>query len=167
MSELRTFSIIRTITILCQSFPGAETTRNSAAVPTVPCGLNIGIHIDFNSPYTLASLRGNGDLVVKGSGISRIQCSFEIHKTRMKFCSTISVDPQVESNFWRECGTIRAGSPPPSVVLATDVHDRFGFGGVGCDLFEFTIHWHTGEDLPDLKELIKSIEWTIAVFLGP
>lgn len=47
----------------------------------IACRLNIGFHIGSKSRHTLATLGRNGaDIVVEGSSISRIHCSFEIHK---------------------------------------------------------------------------------------
>src|SRR3954469_2428511 len=41
-------------------------------------GINIGFNIGSKSRYTLATLGRSGDIIVEGTNISRIQCSFEL-----------------------------------------------------------------------------------------
>src|SRR5262245_3477618 len=57
--------------------PGVRNHVNSGEVAR---GLNIGFQIGLKSSYTLATIGHTSDITVKSSLISRIHCSFEIHK---------------------------------------------------------------------------------------
>lgn len=55
--------------------------RNGYLKSTLPDGrqaLDVGLNIRSRSSYTLATLGRNADIVIEGSSISRVQCSFEI-----------------------------------------------------------------------------------------
>ena len=61
-------------------------------------GLNIGMYIPTRSRCTLATLGRAGDVVVDQQDISRVQCSFEIHRdTRNSALRSIHfpVDPNM------------------------------------------------------------------------
>ena len=110
-------------------------------------GLDIGLHIGSKSRYTLATIGRCGDILVEGSSVSRIQCSFEMHeKTKQIMLQDRSSnrstqffgDTAVPFELWR---------PHRRVVVHEKVNLIFGFGGVACDLYQFQIVWHKRDDL--------------------
>ena len=118
----------------------------------IACGLNIGFHIGSKSRYTLATLGRNGaDIIVEGSNISRIQCSFEIHKDSsliMLYDRSFTKSTQL---YGADAIPFEPGRYPRRVVVTNTVNKAFGFGGVACNLVQFKIHWHHDPDQYDIQ----------------
>ncbi|KAH8726005.1 kinase-like domain-containing protein [Phaeosphaeriaceae sp. PMI808] len=108
----------------------------------VPRGLNIGFNIESGSSYTLATIGRDGDITVQGSSISRLQCSFEIHKDTQEILLYDRSISRSTQTFGPKALPFELGRPTRRVVVTRDVNDQFGFGGVGCNLFRFKIIWH-------------------------
>ncbi|EER36541.1 calcium/calmodulin-dependent protein kinase [Histoplasma capsulatum H143] len=105
-------------------------------------GIDIGFHIGSTSRYTLATLgRSGADVTVEGSGISRIQCSFELNPDShvvMLYDRSNSQTTQVfgEDAIPFETGRIRR------IAVEPRLNTRFGIGGVRSDLVQFELQWH-------------------------
>lgn len=138
--------------LLVSDVPGST---SDVYLTEMPKGLNIGTQIPSQSRYTLAKLGRNGDIVVEGSGISRIQCSFEIHEhTRQIMLYDRSFSKSTQT-FGPNAKPFELDRPDRRVVVARGVNDEFGFGGVGSDLFQFKIHWHHDKEPPDFEKQIN------------
>ncbi|PVH93669.1 kinase-like protein [Periconia macrospinosa] len=119
--------------------PGAENTLNPGEVAR---GLNIGFQIGSKSSYTLATIGRTGDITVEGSSISRIQCSFEIHKDTEEIFLYDRSSSWSTQTFGPKALPFELERPDRRVVVAEEANNQFGFGGVGCNLFQFVIYWH-------------------------
>ena len=118
----------------------------SVHVPTEddpePLRLDIGPHIGSRSRYTLATIGRCGDICVDGgSGISRIQCSFEIDPSTQEIMiqdrsSTRSTQLHGESAM-----PFEQGRPHRRVIIDDETNLEFGFGGEGRKLYHFEIFW--------------------------
>lgn len=106
-------------------------------------GLNIGFHIGSKSRYTLATIGRNGaDIIVEEPSISRVHCSFEIHKDSgliMLYDRSTAKSTQL---YGADTIPFELGRDPRRVVVTNKVNKAFGFGGATCDLVRFKIHWH-------------------------
>ena len=99
------------------------------------------VQLSSGNPNTLATIGKNGDIVVAGSNISRVQCSFEINpdsKVIMFYdrshCKTSQVFGKGSVPF-EECR-------PRKVVVQPDLNTIIGRGGAGQDLVQFKLEWH-------------------------
>ncbi|PGH19525.1 hypothetical protein AJ80_03860 [Polytolypa hystricis UAMH7299] len=93
--------------------------------------LDIGFNIRSKSSTTLATLgRGDVDVYVDCSSISKIQCSFEID-TATHVTTQVSGDNVIPFEYPR----------PRRVVVLPNVNDIIGMGGVGRNLVIFRLHW--------------------------
>jgi hypothetical protein len=105
--------------------------------------LDIGFHIRPQSSDTLATLgRGpNTDVFVEGSGIGRVQCSFEINRETgiiMLYDRSASLSTQVFGEGamkFNVCGMRR-------VVVLPHLNTEIGMGGERSDLVRFRLVWH-------------------------
>ncbi|EQL33980.1 hypothetical protein RJZ90_002834 [Blastomyces dermatitidis] len=103
--------------------------------------LNVGFQIGSAARYTLATLGRNGDIVVDGPSISRIQCSFEIlpeYDVVMLYDESTSQTTQV---FGDEATPFRPGCKR-KVVVGERFNKIIGMGGIGCDQVQFEMVWH-------------------------
>lgn len=105
--------------------------------------LDIG-HVRLKSPdqTTLATIGRDGDIVVGARRISRIQCSFEIDPISnvvMFHDKSHSQTSQVfcENGYHFEHGRAR------KIVVLPEFETVIGMGGVGRDLFQFQLRWHS------------------------
>jgi len=133
--------------------PGAENTLNPAEVAR---GLNIGFQIGSKSSYTLATIGRTGDITVEGSSISRIQCSFEIHKDTEEIFLYDRSSSWSTQTFGPSALPFELERPNRRVVVAKKVNNQLGFGGVGCNLFQFEMYWHKRPS--DFQEQIANRE---------
>jgi hypothetical protein len=102
---------------------------------------------------TLATLGRNGDIVVEGSSIAKLQCSFEIdldtrvvmfYDTSHSQTSQVSGDNATPFEYGR----------PRKVVVQEKVNTIIGLGGVGRNLVQFELEWHCG--LAEMTERVKN-----------
>jgi len=106
-------------------------------------GLNIGFHIGSRSRYTLATLGRNGDIVVEGSNIARVQCSFEIHEDTEEILLYDRSTSRSTQTIGENAMPFDEGRLERYVVVAkmeNGINNEFGFGGTRCDLIRFKIH---------------------------
>ncbi|KAI0968037.1 kinase-like protein [Xylaria arbuscula] len=89
---------------------------------------------------TLATLGRNGDVVMRGGRIAKIQASFEtdpetgiimFYDRSFSHTSQVSGDNATPFEFGR----------PRKVVVKHKYNTIIGMGGVGCDLFQFRLVW--------------------------
>lgn len=118
---------------------------NSYLVSTLSDGtlaLDIGPHIRSQSCGTLATLGRNGtDIILEGSSIARLQCSFEFDlesRLVMFYDRSNGQSTQVSGKKATpfEYGRLRR------VLVQHDLNTRIGIGGVRYNLIEFDLHWH-------------------------
>jgi hypothetical protein len=134
-------------------YDGNERAKSAVAHPdnihhasTSPDGveaLDVGFHIRGKSSTTLATLgRGvEADIYVEGSGIAKVQCSFEmdLHTGVVMFydrshgCTT-QVFGENATPF--EYGRVR------KVLVQQKLNTIIGMGGEGRDLVQFELEWH-------------------------
>ncbi|PGH03967.1 serine/threonine protein kinase [Blastomyces parvus] len=103
--------------------------------------LNVGFQIGSAARYTLATLGRNGDIIVDGPSISRIQCSFEIlpeYDVVMLYDESTSQTTQV---FGDHATPFRPGCKR-KVVVGQWFNNIIGMGGIGCDQVQFEMVWH-------------------------
>ncbi|KAH8669292.1 kinase-like domain-containing protein [Ilyonectria robusta] len=104
---------------------------------------------------TLATLGRNGDVIVEGSSIAKIQCSFEIEidtKVIMFYDRSHAQTSQVfgDNATPFEYGRLR------KVVVQEKVNTIISMGGVGRNLVQFELKWHCRPD--DTMERVKDRE---------
>ncbi|KAI1428209.1 kinase-like protein [Xylaria sp. FL1777] len=116
-------------------------------------GLDIG-HVLSKSgdSNTLATLGRDGDIIVGGASIAKIQCSFEINRDTnvvMFYDRSHTQSSQVFGPFAIpfEYGRTR------KVVVHSNLNTIIGMGGVGRNLVEFELIWHS-----DAAETMKRVE---------
>jgi hypothetical protein len=118
--------------------------------------LDVGFNICSQSRNTLATLgRNDTDIIVEGSSIGRVQCSFEIDldsRVVMLYDRSNAQTTQVSGDNATpfEHGRLRR------VVVQQGLNTIIGMGGVGCDLVQFELIWHQGPI--DTVEKVKSQE---------
>lgn len=103
--------------------------------------LNVGFQIGSAARYTLATLGRNGDIIVDGPNISRIQCSFEIlpeYDVVMLYDESTS---QTTKLFGDEATPFKPGCKR-RVVIGERFNNIIGMGGTGCDQVQFEVVWH-------------------------
>lgn len=111
-------------------------------------GLDIGVFIGSKSRYTLATIGRCGDITVEGAGISRIQCSFEINEDNQTEIMLQDRSSNKSTQFFGNTAMpFELGRTHRRVVVDENVNLRFGFGGVGCDLYLFRIVWREKDKL--------------------
>lgn len=94
---------------------------------------------------TLTTIGRNGDIIVEGSTIAKIQCSFEIDlqtKIVMFYDRSHSQTCQV---YGENAAPFEHTRPSRKVVVRTDVNTIIGMGGVARNLIEFELRWHNGD----------------------
>ncbi|PVH72172.1 hypothetical protein DL98DRAFT_596263 [Cadophora sp. DSE1049] len=116
--------------------------------------LGVGFNIRSQSRNTLATLgRNDTDIIVEGSSIGRVQCSFEIDldsRVVMLYDRSNAQTTQVSRDNATpfEYGRLRR------VVVQKGLNTIIGMGGVGCGLVQFESIWHQGPI--DTVEKVKS-----------
>jgi hypothetical protein len=117
--------------------------------------IDVGFHLRGNSSKTLAILgRGvDADIYVEGSGISRVQCSFEIDLDTgvvmlydRSFANSTQVFGESAMPFERERNQRK-------VLVQKDLNTIIGMGGERRDLVQFELEWH--QDPTQTAETIK------------
>ncbi|KAI1076884.1 hypothetical protein F5B20DRAFT_554149 [Whalleya microplaca] len=106
------------------------------------------------SNATLATLGRNGDILLEGRSISKIQCSFEIdYETNivMFFDRSHSQTCQV---FGPNARPFEFGRPR-KVVVSREINTVIGIGGIGRDLIQFRLHWHGAGDTETVERVEK------------
>ncbi|OAA35310.1 CAMK kinase [Metarhizium rileyi] len=108
------------------------------------------------SSSTLATLgRGNADIFVSGSNISKIQCSFEIldngivlfHDESKAWSSQV---------FGEGATAFEYGRRPRTVVVLPNVVTRIGFGGDRQNLVVFELVWRSAnKEIHEVMEIMK------------
>lgn len=115
--------------------------------------LDIGFHIRSKSCDTLATLgRHDTDIILEGSSMGRVQCSFEIDFDTgvvMLYDRSNGQTTQVsgENATPFEWGRLRR------VVVQEKLNTILGMGGVGCHLVQFELEWHQ-----DPTQVVKKIK---------
>lgn len=122
----------------------------------IECGLNVGFHIGSKSRHTLATLGRNGaDIIVEGSSISRIHCSFEIHKDSRLIMLYDRSTAKSTQLYGANAVPFELERDPRRVVVTQSFNKEFGFGGITCDFVRFRIHWHHRSDPLDIQERLS------------
>ncbi|KAN0073555.1 hypothetical protein V8E54_008775, partial [Elaphomyces granulatus] len=120
--------------------------------------LDVGFHLRGKSSKTLATLgRGvDADIYVEGSGISRVQCSFEIDLDTgvvmlydRSFANSTQVFGENATPFERE-------RDQRKVLVQKDLNTIIGMGGERRDLVQFELEWH--QDPIQTAETIKDYD---------
>ncbi|KAI0433083.1 kinase-like protein [Xylaria sp. FL1042] len=114
--------------------------------------LSIGHVGSLSSKTTLATLGRTGDVFVEGSGISKIQCSFEIDyitKVVMFYDRSHGLTTQV---FGEKCTPFEYGRARKVVVNQT-FNTIIGMGGVHRDHVQFELVWHTDDSAQTIDHL--------------
>ncbi|KAF2793598.1 calcium/calmodulin-dependent protein kinase [Melanomma pulvis-pyrius CBS 109.77] len=93
-------------------------------------GLNIGFQISTKSSHTLATIGRTGNITVEGSSISRIQCSFEIHKDTEEIFLCDRSSSWSTQTFGPSARPFERERPDRRVVVARSVNEKFGFSSV-------------------------------------
>lgn len=122
---------------------------------------DIGFHIRSGACNTLATLgRSDTDIMLEGSSIARVQCSFEIAPDTgvvmlydRSHGQTTQVFGPVVAPF--EYGRLRR------VLVQDQLNTLLGVGGVGCNHIQFQLVWHRNRI--DTVEMIKQ---QAAMFCG-
>ncbi|ROW08765.1 hypothetical protein VPNG_06404 [Cytospora leucostoma] len=94
---------------------------------------------------TLATIGRNGDIIVEGSTIARVQCSFEIDlqtKIIMFYDRSHSQTCQV---YGENATPFEHTRPSRKVVVRKNVNTIIGMGGVARNLIKFELRWHNGD----------------------
>ncbi|EAS31985.3 STE protein kinase [Coccidioides immitis RS] len=105
-------------------------------------GLNIGFNIESSSPCTLATIGREGDIIVSGSAISRIQCSFEVVQSTGMFRLTDRSRHHNTQFKGLDAVPFEPGRTPRRAVIHAIFNTEFAFGGSNSNLYHFRIHWH-------------------------
>lgn len=106
-------------------------------------GLNIGFQIGSKSCYTLATIGRYGtDVVIEGSNISRIQCSFELQQATGFIMLYDRSTCQTTQVYGDNATPFELGRCPRRVLLWNKLNTYLGIGGATYDLFQFEIYWN-------------------------
>jgi hypothetical protein len=131
--------------------------HNVSTLPNGTLALDVGFHLHGKSSKTLATLgRGvDADIYVEGSGIARVQCSFEIDLDTgvvMLYDRSIAQSTQVsgENATPFEYERIR------KVLVQKELNTKIGMGGERRDLVQFELEWH--QDPTKTAETIKNYD---------
>lgn len=93
-------------------------------------GLNISLEMETKSEYTLATLGRLGDIVIDDPFVSRLHCSFEIHKDTKEILLYDRSSSWSTQTFGTNAVPFEPGRPARRVAVAKDVNTHFGLGGV-------------------------------------
>lgn len=132
--------------------------HNVSTLSNGALALDVGFHLRGKSSKTLATLgRGvDADIYVEGSGISRIQCSFEIDLDTgvvmlydRSFANSTQVFGENATPFERE-------RDQRKVLVQKGLNTIIGMGGERRDLVQFKLEWH--QDPTQTAETIKDYD---------
>ncbi|KAI0399140.1 kinase-like domain-containing protein [Xylaria palmicola] len=107
-------------------------------------GLDVGhMHSKSGSTTTLATLGRDGDIIVKGPSISKIQCSFEINSSTNVVMFYDRSHTQTSRVYGDDARTVPFEYPRPrKVVVQQNLNCYIGFGGEKRDQFQFELKWY-------------------------
>ncbi len=115
--------------------------------------LDIGFHIRSKSSDTLATLgRSDTDIILEGSSIGRVQCSFEIDLDTGVVMLYDRSNSQTTQVFGENATPFEWGRSR-RVVVQKKLNTIIGMGGVRCDLVQFKLEWHQ-----DPTQVVKTIK---------
>jgi hypothetical protein len=115
--------------------------------------LDIGFHIRSKSCDTLATLgRNDADIMLEGSSLGRVQCSFEIDLDTGVVMLYDRSNGQTTQVSGKNATPFEYGRPR-RVVVQEELNTIIGMGGVGCDLVQFKLEWHQ-----DPTQVVKKIK---------
>lgn len=103
---------------------------------------------------TLATLGRNGDIIVEGSTIARVQCSFEINlqtKIIMFYDRSHNQTCQV---YGENATPFEHTRSSRKVVVQQNINIVIGIGGAARNLIKFELRWHNG-DPNEMEKLIN------------
>ena len=132
--------------------------RVSRLVGNVGLGLDIGhIRSRYGDQATLATLGRDGDVILEGASISKVQCSFE-----MDLGSTVVMF--YDKSRGQTCQVYGEGAfpfahdRPRRVVVGPKINTIIGIGGLARDLLRFELQWHCEED--EVAASVKKVRET-------
>lgn len=128
---------------------------NSRFVSTLYDGtlvLDVG-HVREPCNTTLVTIGRNGNIVVKGASIAKVQCSFKIEPETNVVMFYDESHLQTSQVFGDFAWPFEYGRPR-KVVVEENVNDIIGFGGAQNDLFRFRLFWLRSSD--DTTQLIRN-----------
>jgi hypothetical protein len=94
-----------------------------------------------DSALTLATMGRTGDVIVEGSTIARIQCSFEIDRETNVVMFYDRSSSQTSQVFGENAVQFEHGRPR-RVVVQDQLNTIIGMGGVKRNLVLFQLQWH-------------------------
>ncbi|KAJ2994079.1 hypothetical protein NUW58_g1652 [Xylaria curta] len=101
---------------------------------------------------TLVTIGRNGDIIVEGDNISRVQCSFEINPETgfvLFYDRSHRQSSQVFGKYPFEPGR------PRKVLVKPKVNEKIGFGGADRNLFLFELKWYHNEAEAVMKTKVR------------
>lgn len=104
--------------------------------------LDIGRCLSKSGGTTLATLGRDGDIAVRGSSISRIQCSFEINSSD-NIVMFVDRSRTQSSQVFGDNATPFEYPRDRQIAVLPGVNNIIGMGGVGRDLVLFHLQWNT------------------------
>lgn len=114
-------------------------TENRVMVSRFDIGPNVG----SPSRHTLATIGRAGDIVVSGSTLSRIQCSFELSENNQAEIVLHDRSTNKNTQFLGDTAVpFELDRPHRRVVIDPTINLTLGFGGAACDQYAFQIFWH-------------------------
>ncbi|KAL9101820.1 MAG: hypothetical protein Q9163_002967 [Psora crenata] len=130
-----------------RSLEAVKHSQNSHLVSKLPGdgeapGLDVVYDIRSQSPNTLATLgRSDTDIILEGSIIGRVQCSFEINPDTKVVMLYDRLNAQTNQVSGANATPFEHGRPR-RVVVQRDLNTIVGMGGVAQNLFQFELIWH-------------------------
>ncbi|KAF2258233.1 kinase-like protein [Lojkania enalia] len=136
----------------------SNNSHNVSTLSDSTLALDVGFHLHGKSSKTLVTL-GRGvdtDIYLEGSGVSRVQCSFEIDLDTgvvmlydRSFPSSTQVFGENATPFQRE-------RDQRKVLVQKDLNAIIGMGGERRDLVQFELEWH--QDPTQTAKAIKDYD---------
>ncbi|UNI23035.1 hypothetical protein JDV02_008878 [Purpureocillium takamizusanense] len=109
--------------------------------------LNVGHVQSRRNDDTLASMGRDGDVVLQGSSISKLQCAFEIDPS-LHFIVLHDKSSHWNTQVYGENATpFPSGCMPRRVRVSPHQNTRIGMGGRNGDVIVFNLIWHQQHDL--------------------
>lgn len=118
---------------------------NSKLLSELPDGstvLDVGFNIHSKYPGALATLGSDhADILVKGSDIAPIQCTFEVNwDTGFVLLRDNSIDKTTQF-FGPDAIPFQDGRPR-RIVVVKGINSKFAIGGTGAGSMQFELIWH-------------------------
>ncbi|KAI1292605.1 hypothetical protein F5Y03DRAFT_18937 [Xylaria venustula] len=105
--------------------------------------LNIGHILSISgNTTTLATLGRNADIIVGGSSIAKVQCSFEIDPYNTNIVMFYDRSHSLSTQVFGENATPFEYERPRKVVVHKAVNTMIGIGGEKRNLVLFELKWH-------------------------